>query len=147
MIEFDDLQHTFGIRQDGVDKCPLCPGEHQSPGPCDQRRYSARQRRFIQHPMHFEAFLSAYLNPDKRSASNELARLAREYQTLPPRHDCWCKCPREDLSRGYPACHLCLALRRDQKSQEPAEFGHTGAVHPPMPDTTLLDLFAGLLAA
>lgn len=140
-------QHTYGVRIDGVDRCPLCPGEHNTPGPCDRSRYSARQRRFIRVPQHFEALRTAYLNPDKRSASSELARLRREFQTLPPRHDCWCICPREDLSRGYPPCAECLRLRRDQKPQEAAEFGHTGAVHAPMPDTTMLDLMAGLLAA
>lgn len=147
MIEEPTLVHTFGQRIDGVDMCPLCPGEHGGRGPCDLRRYSARLRRFIMVPHHFEAFHAAYLNPDRRSASNELARLAREFQTLPPRHDCWCWCPREDGARGYPACAECLRLRRDQKPQEAPEFGRTAAVHAPMPDTTLLDLAAGLLAA
>lgn len=139
--------HTFGLKINGIDKCPLCPGERGTPGRCDQRLYSARQRRFLRVPLHLTAYLAALYNPDKRSASNELARLAREYQTLPPRHDCWCICPREDLSRGYPACSECLRLRRDQKPQEAAEFGHTGAVNAPLPDTTMLDLIAGLLAA
>ncbi len=97
--------------------------------------------------MHMEALVAAHYNPDKRAASNELARFAREYQTLPPRHDCWCVCPREDLSRGYPACAECQRLRRDQKPQEAPEFGRTSAVEAPMPDSTMLDLIAGLLAA
>lgn len=142
-----DLEHTFGVKINGVDRCPLCPGERGTAGKCDHSRYSARQRRFLRVPLHLQAYLAALYNPDKRAASSELARLAREYQTLPPRHDCWCICPREDLSRGYPACAECLRLRRDQKPQEAPEFGRTGAVNAPQPDATMLDLIAGLLAA
>lgn len=143
-----DKTHSRGERTDEntTGECLEC-GDGRSGTPCVHRGYSARQRRFIMVPHHLEAFRAAFYNPDKRSASNELARLAREFQTLPPRHDCWCWCPREDGSRGYPACAECLRLRRDQKPQEAPEFGRTAAVNAPMPDTTLLDLAAGLLAA
>lgn len=138
-------EHTFGVRINGEDKCPLCPGEHLGPGPCDLSRYSARQRRFLLVPMHLEALISAHYNPDKRAASSELARLAREYQTLPPRHNCWCVCP--NVVHGRASCEQCKELQRNQKPQEPIAMGRTGHVQAPMPSAQMLDLIAGLLAA
>ena len=116
--------------------------------------YSARRLSFIL--AHREAYDAAYLNPSHAAASNELARLSREYKVLPPRHDCSCKCPYE--RRGYQACSECKRLREKQgclmhangyvpgceacnEHQEPhPDIGRTSSVNAPMPSAMMLDL-------
>lgn len=142
-VDTEELQHSYGVKIDGVDRCPLCPGPHGGAGPCDLSRYGGRHRRFVR--AHMQEFIAIYENPDQRYASALRTRLTREEATLPFGHYCWCVCPREDLSRGYPACSSCLELRRDQKSQEAAAIGHTAAVHAPTPYAEMLDFMAGLM--
>lgn len=154
-----DLDHTYGVKDGGIDRCPLCPGPHGGPGPCDLARYSGKRRRFVM--AHRPAYVTAHYNPDKRSSQNELARLEREYQTLPPRHFCWCVCPREGCpewgspshsfdthhckGRPGPPCAECLRLRRTVDAEPLIDFGRTGAVHAPLPGLVeMLDLAAGL---
>ena len=74
--------HTFD------NACPQCPGRGGQAGKCDHSSYSRRRVRFMK--AHMEAYDAAYLNPDPRSAKNEMERLDNEYRTLPPRHDCSC---------------------------------------------------------
>lgn len=104
--------------------------------------YSARFIRFVRVPWHAEAYRAAYLD-QSGSSRNELQRLAREYITLPPRHDCSCKCPNE--LRGYPACVECARLRAERVKQDiPAEFGRSSVPSSVVPMTLLLDLARAL---
>lgn len=154
MIEEPTLVHTFGVRVDGVDRCPLCPGEHGGPGPCDQSVYSKKRRRFIR--IHLQEFITAYYNPDQRYASAVRARLNREYIDKPDDHDCSCWCPQERCGltpeecgrrrHFHQACGECLRLRVQLKPQEPVEFGRTTQVHPPMPSVEMLDLLVRIAA-
>ena len=105
---------------------------------CDLSGYTARRVRFIL--AHREAFNAAYLDPNRSAASNELERLSREYITLPPRHDCSCRCPNEQ--RGWPRCMECARLDT-QRPKGPAvgvAIGRTSPVNAPMPSTLMLDL-------
>ena len=92
-------EHTY------TKNCPHC-GDGRRGTICDLSGYSARRIRFIL--AHREAFNAAYLDPNLSAASNELERLSREYITLPPRHDCSCRCPNEQ--RGRPRCMECVRL-------------------------------------
>jgi hypothetical protein len=126
-----DQPHTYG--QD----CPVC-GDGRSGTRCDLSTYSARRVRFVL--AHREAFNAAYLNPDKRAASNELERLNREYATLPPRHDCSCMCP--NVRHGRMRCHECQRLdeQRPKGPDVAVEIGRGAMVHPPTPSPEILDL-------
>jgi len=90
-----------------------------------------------------------YKNPSSAAARNELARLAREYRTLPPRHSCSCRgshcreCLRLNQLRGclrhvngyMPGCWAC------NEHQEPhPDIGRTQPVNAPMPSALMLDL-------
>lgn len=104
----------------------------------DHSRYSVRWVRFTLVPLHAEAYQAAYLDQSS-SSSHELARLHREYQTLPPRHDCSCRCPQE--ARGYPMCSECLRLRASSVKQDIAlEMGRSSVPDSTVPLVLLLDL-------
>jgi hypothetical protein len=166
--------HTFGVRNEhGIDACPLCPGPHGGPGPCDHHAWSRKQRRFI--AAHIEEFTAAYENPDQRAASHIMARLTTELQNLPRGHICSEPggCPYQSQSRGIPACPPCRARWQAQAtamcaacSNLPRQFrprdcgecallvggqdfgveiGRTTPVNAPMPMTLLLDFFAGYM--
>ena len=94
------LEHTFGP------DC-LCCGDGRSGTRCDHFSYSPRRVRFIL--AHREAYDAAHFNSNRAAASNELARLEREYRTLPPRHSC--SCPRMNPRTGI-VDHHCLECRR-----------------------------------
>lgn len=114
--------------------------------------YSAKFIRFVRMPLHSEAYQAAYMDQSV-SARNELQRLRREYETLPPRHSGWCvgECPAElcGLSQyecarrnhGHGPCTECRKLRdRVQYRDIGVEIGRTEPVEPAMPDTLMLDL-------
>jgi hypothetical protein len=138
----NDLDHSFGQRTDDnpTGECVTC-GDGRRGAQCVHRRYSMKERRFLQ--AHSEELLTAFYNPDKQASSNIRSRLAREYRSLPSRHACWCVCP--NVARGRASCDQCNELQRNQKLQEPAAMGRTAAVHAPMPDAVMLDLLAGLV--
>lgn len=100
--------------------------------------YSVRWVRFMLVPLHAEAYQAAYLDQSS-SSTHELERLRREYQTLPPRHDCSCRCPQE--ARGYPPCPECKRLRQASVKQDIAlEMGRSGVPDSTVPMVLLLDL-------
>lgn len=148
-IEKADLSgHTFGHRDELTGRpalCPQCIDETGRPGVCDHARYTRRLLAFATHPLHIEALEAAHYSGDGRAASNELARQRREFQTLPARHLCSCRCPNE--ARNFPACADCKAIREFQKVQESIEQGRGSHVEAPMPDVFMLDLVAGYAAA
>jgi hypothetical protein len=74
---------------------------------CPHSGYSARRVRFLL--AHRESLEAPYLNPSGAAASNELARLDREWRTLPPRHHC--SCPRMNPRTGITE-HHCMECRR-----------------------------------
>jgi hypothetical protein len=92
--------HTYGA------DCPNC-GDGRSGTRCDLGGYSPRRVQFLL--AHREALETAYLNPSGAAASNELARLEREWRTLPPRHSC--SCPRLNKRSGVIEYH-CWECRR-----------------------------------
>lgn len=106
--------------------------------PEDHVRYSNRYLRFVQ--AHREAYDAGYLDGNPQAAANELERLDREYQTLPPRHVCTC----------WPShCAECLRMSKQRVDAPSAvEIGRSGhRPHPPMPSPLLLDINAGYTAA
>ncbi len=162
--------HTYGLKQDGVDRCPLCPGPHGGPGPCDHGLWTSKQRRFV--AAHLEEYTAAYENPDARAGSHILARLEEERHNLPRGHICSEPggCPAENHARGIPACPVCRARWQAQANQmcpacqklprqfRPrncgdcaalggmelgAEIGRTSSITPPAPMTIMVDYFAG----
>src|SRR6266498_3307349 len=108
----------------------------------DDRGYSRRYLAFVK--AHYEAFEAAYYAPSPHTARNELSRLNREYQTLPPRHICTCvrMNPQTAITE-----HHCLGCRRvsQQLSEEqlPSEIGRSGVPGPRVPLLVVLDLRAG----
>lgn len=105
----------------------------------DNALYSARFIRFVRVPWHTTEYRTAYLAPDARSSRVLLERLHREFVTLPPRHDCSCRCPNE--LRGFPACTECKRLRLGAvQNDAAAEQGRTSPVSAPMPSVLVLDL-------
>lgn len=122
----------------------------------DLSGYSAKWVRFVRMPMHAEAYEAAYV--DQSSASrNELERLRREYDTLPPRHSGWCvgECPSERCGLGMAECakrrHFhspCLECRRLRANivyrDIGVEIGRAAGGRPddatPMPSPNQLDL-------
>ena len=97
----------------------------------DQLGYSSRFIRFVRLSAHAEAFRAAYLDQSS-SSRNELARLHREYETLPPRHDGWCpgECPSERCGLTEQECgrrrHFhspCLECRRLRQSVQYVDIG------------------------
>ena len=111
----------------------------------DDRGYSHRYLSFVK--AHWEAFEAAYYAPSPHTARNELSRLQREYQTLPPRHICTCARmnPRTGITE-----HHCLECRRvsQQLNEEqlPPEIGRSGVPGPRVPLLVVLDLRAGYAA-
>jgi hypothetical protein len=99
--------------------------------------YGVRLVRFIL--AHREAFESAYLD-QSHSSSHELQRFEDEYRTLPPRHNCSCRCPNE--ARGWGPCPECrrLAAQRATGRDIPLEMGRSPRVTAPMPSPIMLDL-------
>lgn len=101
----------------------------------DHAGYSRRYLDFIKS--HRDAFDAAYLDGNAQASRNELERLGREYQTLPPRHSCSC----------WPThCLECARLARSRVTAPSAvEIGRSkGArAYAPMPMPTMLDLNAG----
>src|SRR5207302_9184871 len=93
-LEATEPVHSFG------DGCPHC-GDGRPGTRCDLQGYSVRRVRFIR--AHMEAYRSAYLNPNRAAASHEMARLEREWKTLPPRHSC--TCPRLNPRNGVVEYH------------------------------------------
>lgn len=122
--------------------CPRCG--NGLPGTwCDHSGYGKRFVKFVQR--HAEEYRTAYLAPNPRSSTALLERLRREYQTLPVRHSCSCRCPAED--RGFPPCHECLRLRAGAvKLDIGVEIGRTSLVHAPTPSTLILDLERAMAA-
>lgn len=107
-----------------------------------QPGYSPRFIAFVRHPLHAEAYLAAYYD-QSGSSRNELERLSREYQTLPPRHVCSCRCPNEE--RGWIACSECKRLRAAAVNQPSAvEIGRSSPVEAPMPLVLELDLMRAM---
>lgn len=105
--------------------------------PEDHVTYSRRYLRFVE--AHREAFDAAYLDGNPQAARNELDRLAREYQTMPPRHVCTC----------WPAhCAECNRLAQSNVTAPSAvEIGRSSnRGHPPTPNTTMLDINSGYAA-
>lgn len=103
-----------------------------------QLTYSPRWIRFVRVAWHTEAYWAAYLD-QSQSSRNELERLRREYATLPPRHDCTCRCPNE--ARGGPACSECHRLRLQRVQHDiGAEIGRTSPTEAAMPSVLVLDL-------
>jgi hypothetical protein len=97
---------------------------------CPHSGYSPRRIAFVK--AHLEAYRSAYLNPNRAAASNELARLEVEFKTLLPRHNCTCF--------GH-HCYECGRLARQRvNAPAPVEIGRGSRVEPPMPSATMLDL-------
>jgi hypothetical protein len=88
------------------DDCRHC-GDGRSGTRCDLSGYSARLVKFVL--AHRESYEAAYLNPTGHTASNELARLEREYRTLPPRHSC--SCAHMNQRTGITEYH-CLECKR-----------------------------------
>lgn len=122
-------------------RCRQCPGEHGGPGPCDHQRYGRRWLRFARR--HREGLGWGAMAGQGRAGANELRRLEREFATLPPRHDCSCRCPREEA--GFGPCPECVRIRAHMRAwQIPEETGggHHRA-HAPMPTPVLLDLATG----
>lgn len=130
--------------------CPRC-GNGQPGTRCDLSGYSPRRVRFLL--THRESLEAAYLNPSGAAASNELARLEREYQTLPPRHSGWCRgeCPsercglseRDCAKRGHfhAPCIECRRLRNGVQYQDiGAEFVSRKPAGSRVPDAAMLDL-------
>ncbi len=106
--------------------------------------YGPRYLQFVR--AHWEAFKSAELDQSS-SSSSEMARLAREFQTLPPRHNgCSCWCPQE--RRGYKACAECLRLRAASVRQDVARGVSSRHVidQGTVPSVVVLDLEAGYAA-
>lgn len=147
-LELADLSgHSFGYRDELTGRpqlCPQCPDEEGRPGVCDHQRYGRRFFAFATYPLHIEALEAAHFSTDKRAAANELARQRREFQTLPARHVCSCRCPHE--MRGFPPCTACKNFRESQKHQESVAQGRGSHVEAPMPDVFMLDLAAGFAA-
>lgn len=161
MDELDQLEtlateHTFSKR------CPLCPGEHGGPGPCDHARYGARYLRFARR--HLEGLSWGPVGGEGRSGSNQAEYLRREWALLPPRHDCTCICPREQVGCARwslpkhnrqdhrcegppsPPCPECVRIRqqlRELQIPESTSGGGRGMAHSPTPDPLLLDLITG----
>lgn len=143
MIELEELQHTFGQRINGVDRCPLCPGEHSGPGTCDHTRSSRKRRRFDLVPFHREEILNALINPDRSAASAVRERQNEEYRSLPPGHICSCVCP--NVLHGRRSCDECRRLHENEVPRVTIEIGRTAVIHAPMPDAAILDLMLGML--
>ena len=109
----------------------------------EHRGYRPGYVRFVR--AHQEAFEAAYLDGNGQAARNELERLRREFETLPPLHDCTCWCPNE--RRGWPACVECRRIRdRVQYRDIAVEIGRTSPVEAPMPMVTMLDVEGGYAA-
>lgn len=145
MIE-PELRHTYGRKEesvDGIDRCPLCPGDHGGPGPCDHSRTRRKRRRFDLVPWHLEETLNALINPDRSAASAVMERQNEEFRSLPSRHICTCECP--NVNHGRPSCEDCRKRRANEVPQVTIEIGRTAAVHPPSPHAATLDLLLGKL--
>jgi len=106
-------------------------------------RYTARFIRFLRIPAHAEAYQAAYLD-QSGSSGPELQRLHAEFRTLPPRHDCSCRCPQE--SRNYPPSHECKLLRQQRAIPTPPEYASRRPPDSTTPATLMLDLARALLA-
>jgi hypothetical protein len=160
----DRPQHTFAER-DGMGNplpCPACADTTGEPRTsCDQVRYSPALRRFYRaHAVLYRAML---YDADPRASASARQQLESEFRTLPPGHDCSCRCPfeREGCAicestperkrprphdcRGkrIPPCVECQKLRRDQ-ANEPlsvtVEIGRTQPRQTPSPNEQVLDL-------
>lgn len=118
----------------------------------DRLRYRADWIRFVRLPLHREAFLSAYLDQSSSSA-NEIARLRREFDTLPPRHAGWCvgECPSERCGFTERECakrrHFhspCLECRRLRANVQYRDIGveirGVSVASSRVPDVNMLDL-------
>ena len=121
--------------------------------------YSPRFIRFVRLPHHAEAFRAAYLD-QSASSRNELERLHREYETLPPRHAGWCpgECPSERCGLSQPACarqrhfHMacveCRRLRANVQYRDigrEVDYGGKPVLSGTVPSVTILDLERALL--
>lgn len=114
----------------------------------DQHGYSARFIRFVLMPHHAEAFRAAYLDQSS-SSRNELLRLSREYETLPPRHSGWCpgECPAEVSSRRQglyeTPCLECRRLRQNVQWRDigrEVDYGRHPVLSGVVPNPVLLDI-------
>lgn len=122
----------------------------------DLSGYSARWVRFVRLPAHAEAYRSAYLD-QSASSRNEIERLRREWQTLPPRHSGWCpgECPAERCGltehecgrrrHFHSPCAECRKLRANVQYRDiGVEIGRAAGGRPddatPMPSVAMLDL-------
>ena len=108
--------------------------------------YSKHFLRFVR--AHQEAFLSAYYAPSPQTSSHELARLRREYETLPPRHTC--SCPRLNPRTGSMQYH-CLECQRAGEPISRQSIPLEPASHRPIQSGTVplcvvLDMRAGYAA-
>lgn len=121
--------------------CILCPGKDGRPGRCDHDGYSKRYVRFLL--AHREAFETAYL-AGNGSSRNELERLRREYETLPPRHVCTCIQTNQRTGIREYHCLECRRLGEAIPRQDIAvEIGRSGSIEAPMPMVNMLDVNAG----
>ncbi len=114
--------------------------------PDDQAHYPARWVRFVRVPEHAQAYRAAY-EDQSGSSANELRRIRREYETLPPRHDCSCSAWNcyEYKRRG--ACPECSKIRNAEVLKpEPVEFLSRRPAESRMPPAEWLDLERALSA-
>ena len=140
---YSALPHTYGR------DCLRC-GRGERGVRCEA--YSGRWVRFVRLPLHREAYEAAYLD-QSGSSRNELQRLRREYETLPPRHAGWCpgECPAERCSftqyecgkrrHFHSPCLECKRLRANVQYRDiGVEIGRSTPVEAPMPNVLQLDL-------
>lgn len=110
----------------------------------DGSGYSRRFLAFVR--AHQEQFESAYVAPSQGTASNELARLQREFQTLPPRHIC--TCPK--LNRQGVWAYHCLECRKASEAINRQDFaqemGRSTVPGSRVPMVVMLDLEGGMAA-
>lgn len=169
--DLENLHHSFGLKVDGIDRCPLCPGPHGGPGPCVHRNWSRWDERFVER--HIVEYTAAYENPDPAYSTHMLEMLGEEKQNCPRGHICNEPggCPKENKTRGIPPCPICKKRWEAQARQVcvdcskyprqfrpvscPAcqalgaqdsaavEIGHTSPVTAPAPLTIMVDYFSG----
>lgn len=152
--------HTFGKA------CLACQVEEgaQKPPSCVHATYSGKLIRFVRVPDHLAALREADESSGSRASSAQVARLWREFVTLPPRHWCSCRCrwkrkgcpawdaPKHNPDHAgcagapMPECLDCRKLRdaAPLAADIGVDVGRTSLVNAPMPSAVLLDVARAL---